>query len=202
MPPTDLKKHFRRLYEPRRGEFAIVEVPPMRFLMVDGEGDPNTVAAFQQGTQALFGTAFSVKFLLKKIAPSLDFVVPPMEGLWWTDGSCAFDTWDKDAWKWTIMIAQPDSVTEELFQRAIEQVAAKKRLRHLLPRLELFEEGLSIQTLHVGAYSEEGPVIEKMHACLREMGYGPRGKHHEIYLGDPRRTEPGRLRTILRQPIV
>ena len=174
----------------------------MQFLMVDGEGDPNTAAVFHEGIQALFGTAYSLKFLLKKIDPSLDFVVPPLEGLWWTEGPCGFDTVDRNAWKWTLMIAQPDSVTEELLQHAVEQMRTKKKLPNPMPRLELFTEGLSIQTMHVGAYSEEGPVIEKMHACLKEMGYGQRGKHHEIYLGDPRRTEPGRLRTVLRQPIV
>lgn len=201
MAPTDLKKQFKHLYEPRRGEFAIVEVPPMHFLMVDGEGDPNTAPAFSEGIKALYGTAFTMKFLLKKIDLALDFVVPPLEGLWWADDPSAFHESRRAEWKWTLMIAQPDSVTEDLVRQALRQMADKKKLPLQPPRFELYSEGLAIQTMHVGPYVDEGPVIEKMHVSLREMGHVPRGKHHEIYLNNPQRTKPEKLKTVLRQPV-
>lgn len=198
----DLKKQFRHLYEPRKGEFAIVEVPPMSFLMVDGSGDPNTTPAFQEAVEALYGTAYAIKFSLKKVDSSMDFVVPPLEGLWWADDLSTFHTSDGNTWKWTLMIAQPEAVTENTVRRAIVQMAEKKKHLRLSPRFEVYEEGRAIQTMHMGPFSEEGPIIERMHASLKEKGYELRGKHHEIYLSDPRRTRPEKLRTVLRQPVV
>lgn len=202
MAVLDLKKQFKHLYEPRKGEFAIVEVPPMRFLMVDGTGDPNTTPAFQEAVEALYGTAYTIKFSLKKTDSSMDFVVPPLEGLWWAYDLSTFHPGERNAWNWTLMIAQPATITENMVQHAFTQMARAKRLLRLFPRFEVYEEGWAIQTMHVGPFSGEGPVIEQMHASLKEKGYEPRGKHHEIYLSDPRRTKPEKLRTVLRQPVV
>jgi hypothetical protein len=198
-------KEHRPLYAPSPRHPAIVEVPELAFLMVDGRGDPETSEPFHDAMQALYSAAYTLKFTLKKTAPERDFKVAPLEGLWWV-GEAA-PTMDelqrgRDAWNWTLLIAVPDAVTAEEVAAALEAAARKKDLSAAgLVRLERFEEGLAVQVMHIGPYSKEAPTIERMHAFAAAEGYELRGRHHEIYLGDPRRTAPERLKTVLRHPV-
>lgn len=201
MSKIDFKKEMKHLYQPSARQFEIVDVPPMHFLMIDGHGDPNTAQAYQQAIEALYAMAYALKFMSKK-EKGMDYVVPPMEGLWWVENMAEFSTEDKDAWDWTMMIMQPEGVTPEMFERAFKQVEKKKDLPALPKlRLETYHEGLSVQILHIGPYAAEGPTIARMHAFIAENGYEPAGKHHEIYLGDPRKVAPEKLKSVLRQPI-
>ena len=200
MPKMDYKKDLKHLYLPTAKEFVIVEVPPMNFLMVDGHGDPNTSADFQEVCNALYGMAYTLKFALK---PSgVDFTVAPLEGLWWTPDMAEFSISDKSTWDWTVMIMQPPPVTAEWVEKARTELARKKN-PVALPRVrfESYHEGLSVQILYFGSYADEGPTIARMHAFIHDNGYVTNGKHHEIYIGDPRRSEPDKLKTVIRQPI-
>ena len=198
----DLKKELKHLYAPSAEEPAIVDVPEMDYLMVDGHGDPNTSPEFQDAIEALYGVSYTMKFAAKKAGAEDDHVVMPLEGLWWADDMATFSPENKDAWKWTLMIAQPEHVTKAGVDDAIAAVRRKKELAALDGlRLESLHEGTSAQIMHVGPYSEEGPAIGKLHAFIRENGSEPSGKHHEIYLSDPRRTAPEKLKTVLRQPM-
>ena len=202
MAKVDFKKQLKHLYQPSAKEFSVVDVPEMGFLMVDGQGDPNTSQEYQEAIEALYTVAYQLKFKIKKQDPELDFVVPPLEGLWWAENMEAFTKGEKDAWQWTAMIYQPDYVTRELFEEAVQQVKEKKDPAALsLLRLERYHEGLAVQILYFGPYADEGPTIEKLHAFAREQGYKLRGKHHEVYLSDPRRTAPEKLKTVIRQPV-
>lgn len=205
MSPLDLVKSLRPLYTPPAGRCVIVEAPELAFLMVDGTGDPQTAEQFENAIQALYSAAYTLKFTLKKTSPEREFKVAPLEGLWWTDDAApGMDDLqrDRDAWYWTLMIPVPDDVTADEVRRALEQAARKRELTAApLLRLERFDEGLAAQTLHVGPYSEEAPTIERLHAFVAEQGYELRGRHHEIYLGDPRRAAPEKLKTILRHPV-
>jgi hypothetical protein len=196
----DLKRELRELYSPGR-EPALVDVPELSFLMIDGRGDPNTSAEFAQAIQALYGVAYGAKFAHKH-SGGTDFTVMPLEGLFWEPDMADVLTIDKSSWYWTIMIAQPDEVTPELIAEAREK-AARKHASEALERLRLgrFHEGPAAQVMYVGPYSDEGPAIERLHAFIAEQGLERSGRHHEIYLGDPRRTAPERLRTIIRQPV-
>lgn len=200
----DLKKTEKRLYTPSSKAFELIDVPPMAFLMIDGEGDPNTSQAYMDAMEALYGLAYTLKFASKKQA-GVDYVVMPLEGLWWAQEMAAFDaeTTDKDAWHWCSMIRQPDHITAEMVAAAAEELRAKKDPAALdQVRFETYHEGLSVQIMHVGPYSEEGPTLQRLHEeYLPQNGLIENGKHHEIYLGDPRRTAPERLRTVLRQPV-
>ena len=203
--PFDVVKDHKPLYMPSHKHPAIVEVPELAFLMVDGRGDPNTSEQFRDAIQALYSAAYTLKFSLKKTDPERDFKVAPLEGLWWTEGEPpSLDDLrrDADSWSWTAMIAVPDTVTAEEVAGALETAARKKDLPAApLLRLERFEEGLAAQIMYVGPYSEEAPTIERLHAWAAGQGYELRGRHHEIYLGDPRRTAPERLKTVLRHPV-
>jgi hypothetical protein len=202
MKSVDFKKSLKHLYGASTKEPALVEVPPMNFLMVDGAGDPNTAPAFRHAIEALYGAAYTLKFMLKKKG-SLDYSVPPLEGLWWSESMKAFNAQDKSRWKWTAMIMQPESVTEKLFREAVDELIRKKKDLPLLAstRLEEYAEGLSAQIMHVGPYATEGPTIERLHAFITSSGHRLRGKHHEIYLSDPRRAKPESMKTIVRQPV-
>jgi hypothetical protein len=174
----------------------------MNFLMIDGHGDPNTVPEYQQVMDALYSVAYTIKFALKENPETDDYVVPPLEGLWWVEDMAEFSIEDKDAWDWTMMIMQPAWVTPEIVAAAKEEAAAKKDLPALPNmRFEPYHEGLSVQIMYVGPYADEGPTIARLHDFAREQGYALRGKHHEIYLSDPRRTAPEKLKTVIRQPI-
>ncbi len=179
-----------------------MDVPPLTYIMVDGEGDPNTSQQYQDAIQVLYALSYTLKFAIKRGEAQVDYVVMPLEGLWWVDEMDEFDIDDKDAWKWTSMILQPEPVTPELFAEAFEEVQKKKNLPALeKARLEELHEGLSAQIMHIGPYAEETPTIEKLHSFIRDNGYELSGKHHEIYLGDPRRAAPEKLKTVIRQPM-
>jgi hypothetical protein len=182
---------------------VIVDVPGMQFLMVDGHGDPNVVQEYQGAVEALYAVAYKIKFASKKQLGK-DYVVPPLEGLWWADDIDAFTTArDKSKWDWTMMIMTPDWITPDMFAEALEQVRSGKNPTALDGvRLERYHEGLSVQTLHIGSYDNEGPTLKKLHEeFIPQNGYAENGKHHEIYLSDPRRVAPEKLKTVLRQPI-
>ncbi len=202
MPKIDLKKELKHLFQPSAKDVTIVDVPEMNFLMIDGAGDPNTSQEYQDAIEAIYAMAYTLKFMVKKRDAQLDYVVPPLEGLWWAADMEAFSMGDKDAWKWTAMIMQPEAVTQEMVDKALQEVAEKKDPPALPKvRFESYAEGLSVQIMHIGPYSEEAPTIQKLHAFAKEKGYQLRGKHHEIYLSDPRRTAPERLKTVIRQPV-
>lgn len=200
---TDFKRDIKT-YTARRGTFSIVEVPPLQHLCVDGRGDPNTAPAYRDALGALYPVAYKIKFLSKDEL-GLDHVVMPLEALWWSEDMASF-TRDRDPsrWEWTVMIMVPDWITHDHLEVARAAVAGKARGSALeRVRLERLEEGLSVQTLHVGPYADEGPVIEAMHHdFIPAHGLALTGRHHEIYLSDARRTAAPRLRTILRQPVV
>ena len=202
MAKIDFKQQLKHLYQPSAKEVSVVDVPDMNFLMVDGRGDPGTSQEYQEALEALYTVAYQLKFTIKGRAPELDYVIPPPEGLWWAKDMDAFTMDDRDAWQWTAMIMQPDQVTPELFEEGVQQVREKKNPAALrLLRLERYSEGRAVQIMHLGPYSAEGPTIERLHAFAREKGYQLRGKHHEIYLNDPRRTAPEKIKTVIRQPV-
>ena len=204
MPATekyDLKRAHRELYAPP-AEFKLVDVPPMRYLAIDGHGDPNTAPAYAEAIEALFGVAYTVKFRSKREL-GRDFVVAPLEALWRADDPAAFVTGEKSAWSWTALIAQPDWIEEELVAGAVDAVRAKGD-RPALDRLRLVElhEGACVQILHVGSYDDEAPTLARLHdEWMPQHGLTFNGDHHEIYLSDARRTVPAKLRTVLRQPV-
>ena len=216
MTKIDFKREYKELYQPPVKTFEIVDVPPMQYLMIDGRGDPNTSQEYQDAIEALYALAYKIKFVSKK-ALGKDYVVPPLEGLWGSPemissltGITDERTWleqfqssDRDAWQWTMMILQPEWITQEIFSQAFDEVRSGKNPISLEKiRLESYHEGPSVQILHIGPYATEGPVLAKLHTrFLPENGYTEAGKHHEIYLSDPRKTAPEKLRTILRQPI-
>jgi hypothetical protein len=202
MKKIDLKKDLKALYSQPANKITMVDVPRLQCLMIDGQGDPNTSEAFQAAINALYTVCYTLKFSLKKGPEAIDFGVMPLEALWWSDDMADFAAGHKDKWKWTAMIVLPDFVTAEMVQQTIQEAAKKKDLPALARlRFEAFEEGKSAQILHVGPYSEERPNIERLHQWIADQGYALRGKHHEIYLGDPRRSAPEKLKTILRQPM-
>ena len=202
MAKVDFKKDLNHLYKPSAKLVEIVEVPTMNFLMIDGEGDPNTSQAFQDAIEALYPVSYSLKFMVKKGDIGIDYGVLPLEGLWWSDDMSTFSVENKADWKWTLMMMQPDFVNEEMVRQALEQVKLKKDPASLpLMRFEPFEEGRVAQVMHIGPFSEEGPTIERLHAFIEENGGERNGKHHEIYLSDIRRANPEKWKTILRQPI-
>lgn len=199
--PEDLKREDS--YRARRGEFRLLDVPPRRYLVVDGHGDPNTSASYAEALGALYPVAYTLRFASRRDGGP-DYVVPPLEALWWAEDHQVFTTArDKSAWSWTAMIAVPDAVPEPWVDDAVATVARTKDPPGLLRiRLEALDEGRCVQTLHVGPYDDEGPVLATMHEeFLPAAGLSPTGRHHEIYLGDPRRSAPEKLRTILRQPV-
>ncbi|MCB1517910.1 MAG: GyrI-like domain-containing protein [Hyphomicrobiaceae bacterium] len=202
MEKVDFKKQLKALYQPSAKTFAIVDVPKMQFFKVDGMGDPNVSEEYGLCVQWLYSIAYPLKFWAKKELGK-DHVVPPLEGLWWADDMNAFIKGDRGAWKWTMMVMAPDWVTQEAFVEARD--AAVKKVGGEPPaslRLETFDEGLSVQIMHLGPYSAEAPTIAKLHSeFLPANGLVENGHHHEIYLNDPRRVAPEKLKTVLRQPV-
>lgn len=202
MEKMDLKKTLKHLYQPSAKEIVCVDVPEMNFLMVDGEGDPNTSQSFSDAIEALYPVSYTLKFMVKKGEMRVDYGVLPLEALWWADDMSAFTTGNKDVWKWTLMIMQPDFITREMVKEAMEEVARKKKPVSLpLVRFESFKEGKAAQTMHIGHFSEEGPTIEKVHLFIEDNGSHRVGKHHEIYLSDLRRVAPEKWKIIVRQPM-
>lgn len=202
MAVFDWKKTYKALYLPdaRKG-FHFVDVPAMNFLMMDGRGDPNTNPEYQETLNTLYSVAYTLKFALKPLG--VEFSVPPLEGLWWLEGDMReFVGASKERWLWRMMIMLPPEVTAAAVDHARAEAAKKKDLP-LLPRLrfEPFAEGYCAQVLYIGAYDDEGPTIAALHQFIRQNGGELRGEHHEIYLGDPRRTAPEKLKTVIRQPV-
>jgi hypothetical protein len=206
MTKLDLRKQYKHLYQPGSKKVEVVDVPAFQFAMIDGQIEPGhspgSSPAFQAALEALYGISYTLKFRSKQdIENPLDYTVMPLEGLWWVEGS-EFDITRHEGWRWIAMILQPDHITPEMFRQGLAQLRQKKGSPALdLLRLDTFHEGLSLQIMHVGPYAEEPATIEKLHVFARENGYRLRGKHHEIYLGDPRRADPAKLKTMLRQPV-
>ncbi|MGB5844241.1 MAG: GyrI-like domain-containing protein [Anaerolineales bacterium] len=202
MSKVDFKKELKELFNPPK-KFVIVDVPEMQFLMVDGHGDPNVAQEFQDALEALYALAYKIKFMSKNQLGQ-DYVVPPLEGLWWAENLETFTTArDKSQWDWNMMIMTPEWITSEMYAEALELVRkGKNPVAMDKVRLESYHEGLSIQIMHIGSYDSEGPTLMKLHReFIPNNGYVEKGKHHEIYLGDPRRVVPEKLKTVLRQPV-
>lgn len=198
---VDYKREYKELYAAPRDP-VLIDVPELAFLMIDGRGDPNTAAEYTQAIEALYTVAYTLKFAIKRAADGFDYGVMPLEGLWWAPDMSSFATARKSDWQWTAMIMQPDAVTDELVERALVDASARKPLPAIAKlRLERFHEGPSAQVMHIGPYAAEGPTIERLHAFIAASGRALRGKHHEIYLSDPRRCAPEKLKTVIRQPV-
>jgi hypothetical protein len=196
----DLKIELKTLYKPAAKNVVEIDVPAFNFLMADGEGDPNTSRSYQEVVEALYSVSYSVKFTLKR-EKQRDYVVMPLEGLWWADDLSSFNRDEKDRWKWTMMIMQPPEASKQMIQSAIASVRAKKGLPGLERiRFGEFSEGRCAQTLHVGPFSTEEPTIRRVHDYISSRS-ALRGKHHEIYLSDIRRAAPEGWKTIIRQPM-
>jgi hypothetical protein len=201
VPTYDIKKERKDLYAPRPGGFQLVDVPDMAFLMIDGHGDPNTAVAYREAVQALYVASYALRAVIKKTLGRVH-TVAPLEGLWSADDPDVFRTRDKGAWDWTMMIVQPDWTTAGMVDEALDAVRTKNVPALGLVRFERFPEGRAAQTLHIGPYDDEGPALEHLHGeFLPSHGLVPAGRHHEIYLSDARRTEPAKLKTVLRQPV-
>lgn len=201
MDKLDFKKKYKKLFTASAKDIAVVNPPPMNYLMIDGRGDPNKSKEFQSAVEALYGAAYTIKFSLKKAKIGLEYSIPPLEGLWWMKGK--FDAKNKKAWQWTLMLTQPPHVSEKHVEDAVKTLSAKKQNPSLQKiRLELFDEGICAQILHIGPYSAEEKTIKRLHDFILEAGCESHGKHHEIYLSDPRKTAASKLKTIIRQPIL
>lgn len=200
MEKLDLKKSRKELFSAFHNRFVPIDVPPVSYLMIDGHGDPNRVPEYKRAVESLYATAYTIKFLCK--AEGRDFVVPPLEGLWSARDPESFTARRKDEWDWTMMIMMPDFVDEASFQRARGRAAEKLGAVSESLRFDTLEEGLCLQALHIGSYDEEGPLLAKLHnEIMPAERYAFAGRHHEIYLGDPRKTAPEKLKTLLRQPV-
>ena len=201
---VDFKKTMKELYNPSAKEVVMVEVPEMQFLMIDGIGSPGDSQEYLDALAVLYPVVFKTKFLSK--AKGKDYVVPPLEGLWWAENMDDFTEGNRDKWKWTMMIMQPEWITREMIDEAIDITKEKKpELAKLVPklRLEKYKEGRAAQIMHIGPYSEEGPNIQKIHKFIKDKDGkfdGHNLKHHEIYLSDPRKSKPENMKTIIRQP--
>ncbi len=203
MDKVDYKKSLDS-YQSKRGEFRILDVPKLQYLMVDGHGDPNTSQEFKDAIFALYPVAYKLKFA-SKLDLGKDYTVMPLEGLWWAKDMSTFTSArDKSKWDFTLMIMQPDWITQDMFKAAVAKVAEKDTPVSLSKvRLETLDEGTCVQTLHIGSFDNEAAILEKMHHdFIPANNFKMTGKHHEIYFSDFRKVAPDKLRTILRQPVV
>ncbi|WP_055668188.1 GyrI-like domain-containing protein [Desnuesiella massiliensis] len=198
----DYKKIFKELYSQSEKEISILEVPRFNYLMIKGNGNPNTSKEYEDAVQALFSVSYGIKFMIKKSELKINYGVMPLEGLWWTEDMKDFSIYNKDIWKWCAMIMQPDVVTENYVSKALDEIAKKKQLNSL-SKIEYkeHEEGIVAQIMHIGPYADEAPTIERLHSFIDGKGYKLKGLHHEIYLNDPRKCAPEKMKTIIRQPI-
>ncbi|MFX0048137.1 MAG: GyrI-like domain-containing protein [Candidatus Hermodarchaeota archaeon] len=203
---VDFKKSMKEYYQPSPKEVVLVDVPEMQFLMIDGMGSPGDSKEYQNALAVLYPIAFKTKFLSK--SKGKDYVVPPLEGLWWADNMDDFTKGKRDKWKWTMMIMQPNWITQEMINEAIALIKEKKpELSPLVLklRLEKYKEGKVAQIMHIGPYSEEGPTVQRVHDFIKKKGGnfdGQTQKHHEIYLSDPRKANPATMKTVIRQPFI
>jgi hypothetical protein len=202
----DFKKTMKDLYQPNAKEPVLIDVPEMQFLMIDGIGSPGEAQEYFDAIGALYPVAFKIKFMSK--GKSKDYVVPPLEGLWWADDMNDFTEANRDRWKWTMMIMQPDWITQEMFNEAKKSALEKKpELSETISkvRFEKFHEGKCAQIMHIGPYSEEHPTIMKVHKYIEKLGGkfdGHKHKHHEVYLSDPRKGNPATMKTVIRQAFI
>lgn len=198
----DFRKSRKELFSAPAGKFVIVEVPELRYLMIDGAGDPNSARSYKEAIETLYPVAYAIKFA-SKLKLGRDYVVPPLEALWWADDMNDFIGRRKDTWLWTAMIMLPDWISAELISGCIETLQSTKRPPAIANlRIGTLAEGQSVQILHVGAYDDEGPVLARLHhEFMPANGLTFNGSHHEIYLSDARKTSPEKLKTILRQPV-
>jgi hypothetical protein len=205
MSTMDLRKQFKHLYQPSAKKFSVVDVPSLPFLMIDGVGNPNTSQDYRDALEALYGLSYTLKFgvkLGKYGKKKVDYPVMALEGLWWMDDMREFSPDRKDEWKWTAMIMQPDIITPDLVELARADLIAKKNPAAAPKiRCESYHEGLSAQIMYIGPFADEGPTIQRLHDFIVASGHHLRGKHHEIYRSDPRRTAPAKLKTVIRQPM-
>lgn len=211
MEKLDLKKTLKAFYQPSAKAPEIIQVPRFQFAMLDGANEPGILPgdspAFQEAVSALYGISYTLKFMLKlRPVDPINYPVMALEGLWWVEDGL-FDIRVPDNWRWTVMILQPEKITPELFAEGLAQLRKK---RGDLPafsrlRLEAFEEGLCVQLMHIGPYATEPANVDRMHAFAAQQGYhawlGSGGKHHEIYMSDPRKAAPEKMKTVLRHPI-
>ena len=201
MEKIDLRKQLKPFYSPSARDFSLIEIPPLQYLMIDGHGDPAVVPEYTEAVQTLYGISYTLKFHFKK-TQGVDYTVMGLEGLWWMPDMREFSLERRADWDWTMMILQPEFITPALVEEAKSQAAAKGKAP-LADRIRLtkLEEGTCAQIMYFGAYVDEAPVIAQMHAWIHNNGYTLTGKHHEIYMSDPRRVAPEKNKTILRQPI-
>ncbi|MGE0373253.1 MAG: GyrI-like domain-containing protein [Gammaproteobacteria bacterium] len=202
MSKLDFKKTLKTLYAAPKGRFERVDVPELRYVMVDGQGDPNTAPAYKCAIEWLYLVSYAMKFAARRELGK-DYVVPPLEGLWWAENPADFVARRKDRWHWVMMIMVPDFVGQDIYAAVLAKTGAKLGEPPDTLRLETLTEGLSLQTLHIGSYDDEGAILAYLHDELmptEKLVFN--GRHHEIYLSDPRRTAPGKLKTILRQPVI
>lgn len=207
MVKIDFIKDNKVLYTPSSKEPSIVEIPEMLFLSVEGKGDPNTSESYKAAVESLYSVSYTIKFFPKKgveIKGYKDYKVGPLEGLWWMKDNNEFITASKkDNWQWIMMIRQPEFITKEIVKLALAKAKEKKfNSTFSLVKYGPYIEGKAVQLMHIGPYSEEHPNIMRMHKYALDLGYKLHGKHHEIYLGDPRKTDPTKLKTVLRQPVL
>jgi hypothetical protein len=201
---VDFKKALKDFYQPNAKEPVIVDVPEMQFIMIDGIGSPGDSQEYSNAISALYPIAYQIKFMSKQ--KGKDYVVPPLEGLWWADDMKYFTEGNRQKWKWTMMIMQPEWITQEMFENAKKSAGSKKpELSASISkaRFEKFHEGRSAQIMHIGPYAEEHPTIMKLHKFIKEQAgtfEGHKKKHHEIYLSDPRKSNPATMKTVIRQP--
>ena len=200
MVKLDFRKEQPALFSPPSDDFVLIKVPKLRFVKIDGRGDPNTAPAYAEAVEWLYAVSYGMKFAAKE--EGQDYVVPPLQGLWWASSPKAFREGKKDKWRWTMMIMAPGFVASKHYKAGLAKAGKKLGEPPETLRFEDYDEGLAVQILHIGPYDAEAPTIERLHkSFLPANGLKENGHHHEIYLSDPRRTEPEKLRTILRQPV-
>ena len=206
--PFDYKKEYKEFYMPPQKP-TIVTVPPMHYLAVRGQGDPNAAGgAYQNAIELLYGIAYTIKMSKKtdhRIEGYFDYVVPPLEGFWWQDGAQDIDYAHKENFHWISLIRLPDFVTKADFDWAIAEATKKKKTDFSPVEFLTYDEGLCVQCMHIGSYDDEPATVAKIHAFIEQKGYAPditdQRFHHEIYLSDARRVAPEKLKTVIRHPI-
>ncbi len=204
----DFKKEYKEFYLPA-AKPSIVTVPPMNYIAVRGEGDPNAEdGAYKQDIGLLYGIAFTIKMSKMgdhRIEGYFDYVIPPLEGFWWQDGVMGIDYAHKERFKWISVIRLPDFVTKENFDWAVEEASRKKKMDFSDAEFFQYAEGLCVQCMHLGAYDDEPATVDRMHQFIEEQGYAlditDQRMHHEIYLSDARKVAPEKLKTVIRHPI-
>lgn len=209
MTPFDYKKEYKALYLPKEMP-SIVEVPSMQYAAVRGHGDPNEPEGeYGRAVAVLYGISYTIKMSYKgsrKVDGFFEYVVPPLEGFWWMEGGApGVDYRNKSGFNWISIIRVPEFVTEEVFTWAKEEAQRKKGIDTSLAELITVSEGLCVQCLHIGSYNEEPATVAKMDHYRMEQGYendiSDRRRHHEIYLSDPRKVSPERMKTVIRHPV-